>query len=87
MDLGTVFDKDFNVLPGADGTFIVRVGCGDPCRLCDATFGFTNIGDLMKWLADHAAAFGGRKQDGSPSASPPATVDHMAVVSEIAKGR
>lgn len=86
MDLGTIFTKGFIVEPGAGETFIVRVGNSDYGRVSDGVFGFTNIGDLMKWLGDHAAAFGNRKQAGAPPALPP-SVDHMAVVSEIAKGR
>lgn len=81
MDIGAIFTKHIEVRPCADGSFFVRVGAHDydRSREPDGVFGFTNIADLMAWLARHAEGLKNQKQCGDDR-SASEEVDHMAVV-------
>lgn len=55
MDRGEMFKREFRVMPGEDGSFVVMVGGPDRGAI-GSTWGFPKVGDLIVFLTDHAAA-------------------------------
>ena len=99
MDKGKLFTVTFQVIPGADGSFIASTRSYD--KKDGAEWGFSTVADLLTWLWEHANAFNeARETKEDPSrmtaselmerrlqmcgeTNPP--VDHMAAVREISK--
>jgi len=63
MDMGVLFERTFEIVPGKEGTFVVKVAgerqlSGERAY----TLGFSNVLDLMRWLEGHANAKTNEKQ-------------------------
>lgn len=61
MDLGQMFKNDFTIMPGKDGTFVIRLGTRDTGYIPEL-WGFTSVADLMRFLQQHADALTNEKQ-------------------------
>ncbi len=57
MDRGEIFKDEFRVHPGENGSFILSTRNGDIGRI-GRQYGFTGIGDLLRFLQNEAEGFG-----------------------------
>jgi hypothetical protein len=56
-DRGELLKYEFTVMPGNNGTFVIRkLGSLGPGSMADV-YGFTTIDDLLKFLNDEAVGF------------------------------
>mgnify|MGYP000878544958 CR=1 FL=1 len=66
MDRGRLFTQSFQLLPGDNESFVIRLDrYSDPGSIQGGIYGFTSVDDLLKFLADEAEAFKSRKQPGA----------------------
>lgn len=56
-DEGTILNGPFTVLPGQNGTFVIRIGSELTSPVPFDLWGFSSIDDLIAWLTLQAAAW------------------------------
>ncbi len=57
MDNGQIFKNSFRVMPGRDGSFIVRLHGFDHGEIEVPFWAFSTIDDMIYWLTHNAEGF------------------------------
>lgn len=63
MHSGSLFNSQFTVSPGSDGSFVVRIY--EPVDNLRREWGFSHITDLIDWLNNHAKILASDKSAGT----------------------